>query len=140
MAIALTNAARLKPEIQLSLALQEFESVLDQDQRARLNVYKEESPPGACAPLAFASLLDRCLEIQHGQRRLGPKAMNLLQGTQQFAAVIDFFVGGSQNLIASSVWGILKLSLLVGKRCAECCCMASLTSLQDWCQLLSALR
>ena len=128
MAVALTNAARLKPEIQLSLALQEFESVLNLDERSRYDVYKAESSPGTGAPLALASLLDRCLELQHGRRRLGPKALSLLQGTQQFSAVIDVFIGGSQNLVASSVWGVLKLSLLVGGHCAKCSRVPVLTS------------
>ena len=118
MAIALRNAARLKPEIQLSLALQEFESILHEDQRAQFNIFKNESPPDASAPLTFTCLLDRRLEAQRGGRRLGSRAFNLLQGAQQFSAVLDAFIGGSQNLLASSVWGILKLSLQVSTTCS----------------------
>ena len=113
MAVALRNAARLRPEIQLSQALRDFESILDQSEQARLNVFKEESPPGVNAALAFTCILDRDLETQRRRRCIGPKAINLLQSAQQFSSIVDVFIGGSQNLLASSVWGILKLSLQV---------------------------
>ena len=79
MAVALSQAARLKPEIQLSQALHKFESVLDQGQQARFSVFKKESPPGASAPLAFTCLVDRDLKGQHRRRCIGLKATNLLQ-------------------------------------------------------------
>ena len=113
MALAIGNAARLKPEIQLSRALQDFEAILDHDQKAQFNEFRKESPPGASAPLAFTTLLDRSLQSRHSRRCIGPRVINLLQSTQQFSTVIDVLVGGSQNFLASSVWGILKLSLQV---------------------------
>ena len=113
MALAIRNAARLKPEIQLSRALHDFEAILDQDQKAQFDEFKKESPPGASAPLAFTSFLDRSLQGRRSRSCIGPRVINLLQGTQQFSTVIDVVIGGSQNLLASSVWGILKLSLQV---------------------------
>jgi hypothetical protein len=113
MALAIRNAARLKPEIQLSRALQAFEAILDHDQKAQFNEFRKESPPGASAPLAFTTLLDRSLQSRRSRRCIGPRVINLLQSTQQFSTVIDVLVGGSQNFLASSVWGILKLSLQV---------------------------
>lgn len=119
MAVALRSAARLKPEIQLSRALQDFESILDQDQKSKFDVFKKESPPGASAPLTFTCLLDRGLENRRSRRCIGPRVINLLQSTQQFSTVIDVFIGGSQNLLASSVWGILKLSLQIGSNYSQ---------------------
>jgi hypothetical protein len=113
MAVAIRNAGRLKPEIQLSLALRDFEAILDQDQKAQFDEFKKESPPGASAPLAFTSFLDRSLQSRRSRRCIGPRVINLLQSTQQFSTVIDVLIGGSQNFLASSVWGILKLSLQV---------------------------
>ena len=113
MAVALRKAARLRPEIKLSQALHEFESILNQGERDRFNVFKKESPPGASAPLTFTCILDRELGAQHRRRCIGPKAINLLQSAQQFSSVVDVLIGGSQNLLASSIWGILKLSLQV---------------------------
>jgi hypothetical protein len=38
-----------------------------------------------------------------------------LQAVQQFAAIGDIVVGGSQNLLACSVWSVVRLMLLVGQ-------------------------
>ena len=48
---------------------------------------------------------------------MGPKVVNILEGVQQFSSIVDIFVGGSQNLIASSIWGTVKLSLQVWFDC-----------------------
>jgi hypothetical protein len=38
---------------------------------------------------------------------------NFLHAVQQFAAIKDVIVGGSQNLIACGVWTVVRMSLLV---------------------------
>ena len=101
MALALRNAARLKPEIQLLRALHDFEEILDQDQKAQFDELKKELPPGAGAPLAFTSFLDRSLQSRCSRRCMGPRVINLLQSAQQFSTVIDVVVGGAKNLLAS---------------------------------------
>ncbi|KXH50938.1 hypothetical protein CSAL01_04803 [Colletotrichum salicis] len=57
-------------------------------------------------------------EIGHEarQRRLlfrcfGPRLTNLLQAVQQFAALGDVVVGGSQNLVACGVWAAVRMTL-----------------------------
>jgi len=43
----------------------------------------------------------------------GPRFTNFLYGVQQFAALGDVLVGGSQNLVACGVWSLVRMSLLV---------------------------
>ena len=112
MSLALSKVAQLKPEIQLARALSEFEAVLHDDQKARFRVYKSQTPPGPVDVMRFTAEIDR----DHGQktrRCVGPRLTNLLQSVQQFSTVIDLAVGGSQNLMAGSIWGALKMSLQV---------------------------
>ncbi|KAH8881558.1 hypothetical protein GQ53DRAFT_667454, partial [Thozetella sp. PMI_491] len=43
-------------------------------------------------------------------RCFGPRLSNILQAVQQFAALGDIVVGGSQNLIACGVWSLLLVN------------------------------
>lgn len=48
-----------------------------------------------------------------GGRCFGPRFTNVLQAVQQFAALGDIVVGGSQNIIACGVWSLVRTTLLV---------------------------
>lgn len=104
MALAITEAAVLKPEIQLAQALSEFEAVLDDSQKAKLRTYKGQGPP------EVQDIMRWTAEIDPDNRRLrktrhcvGPRLASFLQSVQQFTTVVDLCVGGSQNLLASAV-------------------------------------
>jgi hypothetical protein len=111
MSWAVSKAARLKPEIRLAQALSEYEAILADDQKAKLRGYRQESPPTA------ADVMRLTAEIDHGARRsrrcVGPRLCNFLQAVQMFTGVVDIVVGGAQSLMASAIWGVVKLSLQV---------------------------
>jgi len=53
-------------------------------------------------------------DVVSGERCFGPRFTNFPQAVQQFAALGDITVGGSQNIIACGVWSLVRMSLLVG--------------------------
>lgn len=101
MSTALTKAARLKADIRLAQAVSEFRKDLSSEQKTTFCIYQEQSqrcPPGLREVMQLTAAIDR---RQISSRRcLGPRFTNFLQGVQQFAALGDVVVGGSQNLIA----------------------------------------
>ena len=114
MAQALSQASPLKPEIQLAQALSEYEAILDDAQKTKFGSFKSQVAPDAQAVMRLTADIDRNLALQRKSRRcVGPRLINLLQSVQQFTTVGDLVVSGSQNMIASSVWGVAKLSLQV---------------------------
>ncbi|KAK1480713.1 hypothetical protein CTAM01_14275 [Colletotrichum tamarilloi] len=115
MALALRHASLLKPEIRLAQAVSEFEASLDSPQKASFR--NERSTACTKSPtegdvMRFTAEIDR----QARQKRLssrcfGPRLTNLLQSVQQFAALGDVVVGGSQNLVACGVWAAVRMTL-----------------------------
>lgn len=47
------------------------------------------------------------------RRCYGPRFTNFLQGVQQYVALGDVVVGGTQNLLACGVWSLVRMLLLV---------------------------
>lgn len=114
MAIAISRAAQLKPEIQLVQAVSEFEAALNSDQKARFHTYRKEEPPNAIDVMRLTAEIDRDESKTRQTRQcVGPRLTSILQSVQQFSTTIDIVIGGGQNLIASAVWGVIKMSLLV---------------------------
>jgi len=114
MALSLSKAARLKPEIRLAQALSEYEAVLADDQKAKLRGYRAQSPPSATDVMRLTAEIDQdAIRNRKSRQCVGPRLSNVLQAVQQFATVVDVAVGGSQCPIASGIWGVLKLSLQV---------------------------
>ncbi|KAF2179093.1 hypothetical protein K469DRAFT_674764, partial [Zopfia rhizophila CBS 207.26] len=52
-------------------------------------------------------------ERPSARRCFGPRLTNFLQAVQQYAALGDVIVGGSQNVIACGVWSLVRMSLLL---------------------------
>lgn len=48
-----------------------------------------------------------------GGRCFEPRLVNMAQAVQQFTALGDIIVGGSQNLVACGIWTAFRMSLLV---------------------------
>ena len=117
MSNVLANASRLKPEIRLAQAVSQFDADLSSDQKATLRTYRsqiQDVPPGPSDVMRLTAEIDRrATGKMGGGRCFGPRMTNFLYGVQQFAAIGDVMIGGSQNLIACGVWSLVRLSLLV---------------------------
>lgn len=111
MALALRNAAPLKPEARLGQALVEFESVLTDDQKETLQSYRGYLPSTTAAMILTAEI-DR----ENSKRRIrcvGPRLTSVLESIQQFSYIVETFISGSQSQIAGAIWGSVKLALHV---------------------------
>ena len=108
MALALTNAAPLKPEIQLAHALHDYETILSDEERIRL---RSQGLPDATAAINFATLIDRQCSSRRRQC-MGPRLITFLESIQQFSQIVDTFVS-SHPEFAALVWGGVKFALLV---------------------------
>ena len=114
---AVAKASKLKPEIRLAQAVSEFEAILSSDQKAAFRSQKSQlqnSPPGPRDVMRLTSEVDKACGVAAGRRCFGPRLTNFLHAVQQFAALGDIVVGGSQNVVACSVWALVRMSLLVG--------------------------
>lgn len=118
MSIVSSKASRLKPEIRLAQAVSQFEADLSSEQKATFRNYKSQSqgfPPDPSDVMRLTAEFDYHASNKTGRGRcFGPRLTNFLQAVQQFAALGDIIIGGSQNLIACSVWSLVRMSLLVG--------------------------
>jgi hypothetical protein len=114
---ASAKASSLKPEIRLAQALSEFEASLTQEQKTTFRMLKSQSVSTAPTPsdvMRLTAEVDRRMSKKFSGQCFGPRFTNFLQGVQQFAALGDVVVGGSQSLIACGVWTLVRMSLLVG--------------------------
>ena len=117
MSNALVNLSRLKPEIRLAQALSQFEADLSSDQKASLRTYRSQIqnvPPDPGDVMRLTAEIDRAATRSCASRRcFGPRMTNFLHAVQQFAAIGDVMIGGSQNVIACGVWSLVRMLLLV---------------------------
>ncbi|MCJ1328293.1 hypothetical protein MMC10_004969 [Thelotrema lepadinum] len=121
MALALSNAAVLRPEIRLVKALSEYESVLDNAQKANFRSLKSGNPPVGEDVMRLTAQIDRdTVQHRRSRRCVGPRLTNILHAVQQFSTVVDIVVGGSQNVIACSIWGVAKFSLQLAIGFSSC--------------------
>ncbi|KAH8891549.1 hypothetical protein GQ53DRAFT_648642, partial [Thozetella sp. PMI_491] len=114
---ALTKAAQLKPELRLAQAVSEFEAELSADKKNEFRTERERScrsPPDIEHVMRLTAEIDRqaTRKFGSGGRCFGPRMTNILQSIQQFAALGDIIIGGSQNLIACGVWTLVRMTLL----------------------------
>lgn len=118
MSSALAKVAPLKAEIRLMQATKEFEADLSDEQKKSFLTNKSQScisPPNIHDVMRLTAEIDRRISGKlSGRRGLGPRLTNILQAVQQFAALGDIIIGGSQNMIACGVWSLVRLTLLVG--------------------------
>ena len=113
MSLALKKASKLKPEIRLAQAVLHFEADLSPQQKTELHAYRQqilENPPNPSDVMRLTAQIDR---QKSGRRCFGTRFTNFLHAVQQFAALGDVIVGGSQNIIACGVWSLVRMSLLV---------------------------
>ena len=108
MALVLTNAAPLKPEIKLTQALHDYEKILSDEDRSQLH---SQGLPDATAAINLTTLIDRKCSSRRSQC-MGPRLITFLESIQQVSQVVDVFVS-SHPEVAALVWGGVKLALLV---------------------------
>jgi hypothetical protein len=116
MSVILANARPLKPEIRLAQAISQFEADLSSEQKATFRTYKSqsrESLPSHSNVMQLTAEIDRRTSGKVGGRCFGTRLTSFLQAVQQFAALGDIVMGGSQNLIACGIWSVVRMSLLV---------------------------
>ena len=103
MAVALRNAAPLKPEILFTQALSDYESILEEDRKEKLRQYRGHSPPCATDVILFTAEIDRDMSRRKGRRCVRPRLTNVLQSVQQFSTIVDDLVGIANSHIASAI-------------------------------------
>ena len=108
MALVLTDAAPLKPEIKLARALHDFETILSDEDRSQLH---SQGLPDATAAINFTTVIDRQCSSRRSQC-MGPRLITFLESIQQFSQVVDTFVS-SHPEFAALVWGGVRFALLV---------------------------
>jgi hypothetical protein len=116
MALMLANASQLKAEIRLAKAITEFEADLSITQKKEFDTTRFRlcnEPPQASDVLQLTAMIDRQAAGKGMYRCLGPRFANFLRPVQQYVALGDILVGGSQNIIACSVWTLVRMSVLV---------------------------
>ncbi len=117
MSMMLANASQLKPEIRLAQAVSQFEADLSSEQKTTFRAWRSQSrdsPPDPSDVMRLTAEIDRQASGKvSGQRCFGPRLTNFLQAVQQFAALGDIVVGGSQNIVACGIWSLMRMSLLV---------------------------
>ncbi|KAI3331746.1 hypothetical protein HD806DRAFT_168371 [Xylariaceae sp. AK1471] len=120
MSMILSNAARLKPEVRLSQAIDQFQSVLSKEQQAAFHAARTlavDSCPQLRDVMQVTAEIDRQARAKTGgQRCFGPRVTKALESIQQFVSIGDILIGGSQNLVACGVWSLVRLSLLTAAR------------------------
>ena len=109
MALAIANAAPLRPDIKLSQALSDYEAILSTEQRQSYS----KSPPGADAVMALTCDIDR-QSSGRKTRRCGARLDSFLKSVKGFTSVVDLIISSSGNPIAGGVWGAVKIAVQVG--------------------------
>jgi hypothetical protein len=130
MSGVLAKASLLKPEIRLAQAVSEFEADLSSKQKSTFRTLRSQSLSTAPNPgevMRLTAEVDRHTSKKFSSACFGPRFTNFLQGVQQFAALGDVVVGGSQNLLACGVWALVRMSLLVSVLFLYYCCSQLLT-------------
>ncbi len=108
MALAMTKAASLRPDIKLSQALSGYEAILSAEQKLS---YKT-SPPDPVAVMVLTCEVDR--KNSGKTRRYGARLTSFLNSVQRFTGIVDLIIGGLGNPIAGAVWGTVKTAIQVG--------------------------
>ncbi|KAH7401756.1 hypothetical protein DE146DRAFT_779970, partial [Phaeosphaeria sp. MPI-PUGE-AT-0046c] len=115
MSSALAKASPLKPEIRLAQAISEFEADLSQEQKSIFRTLRSQSLSVTPSPrdvMQLTAEVDGRTSKKFSSACFGPRFTNFLHGVQQFAALGNVVVGGSQNLLACGVWSLVRMSLL----------------------------
>lgn len=110
MALAMSKAAPLRPDIKLFQALKDYEAVLSDDQKYS---FLHTSRPVSSDVMALTCEIDR-QNASRRSRRWGPRLTTFLDSVKGFTAVVDLVIGNTGSPIAGAVWGAVKTAMQVG--------------------------
>lgn len=112
---ALKTLGRLKPEIRLSQALSEFEATLNSaSHKAKFKNLRTRRPPDLEDVVRLTEEINRDGARLHSRwQQYGTRLVTILNRVRQFAPIGDVVIGGSQNMVASGIWGAVRLALEV---------------------------
>ncbi|KAF2008618.1 hypothetical protein BU24DRAFT_360102, partial [Aaosphaeria arxii CBS 175.79] len=115
MSRAFIQASALKPDIRLAQAVSEFQADLSSEEKAKFQ--SQRSQFAAASPvlddvMRVTAEVNRQTSRKLGGQCFGTRFTNFMHLVQQFAAIGDVVVGGSQNLIACGVWALVRMSIL----------------------------
>ncbi|KAH8690051.1 NACHT domain protein [Talaromyces proteolyticus] len=114
MAVSLATFGKCKPEIQLAQAISEYEAVLSTDEKTSLRHLKarhQDHSADAIDVIRLTAEIDQISQI--GRRCVGTRFANVLHAIQAFAAIGDVVVGGTQNMMASGLWALVRFTLQI---------------------------
>jgi len=97
------------PRESLENAIQDFQTILTDDQRRKLRNIGAIQDPDTVR--IFTAQLDRESQLKKG-RGIAGRLSSILQSVHRFSVVVDTFVS-SHPEIAALVWGSVKLAMLV---------------------------
>ncbi|GJN86468.1 hypothetical protein PLIIFM63780_010048 [Purpureocillium lilacinum] len=104
MSFFVAKTEQLASEVRLAAAISEFEASLDPERKAALRNHRSkycESLPSIQDVMQITAEFNQISNSQKpGSRCWGTRLTNFLEAVQQYAAVGDVIVGGSQNIIA----------------------------------------
>ncbi|RYP43678.1 hypothetical protein DL768_009779 [Monosporascus sp. mg162] len=104
-----SSRAPIGPEQALKDAIQDFQSILSNDQRTSLQ--KIKTVPDADAVITFTAQLDYSNRSRKG-RSIASRLHSVLQSVREFSTIVDTFVSSHPD-IAALVWGSIKLTMLL---------------------------
>lgn len=116
MSLVLSKVSTLKAELRLAQAISEFQKDLSTEQKAAFCRTRDSSartPPDYQDVMRLTEEIDRnASRLLKSRRCFGTRFTNILHAIQQFAALGDVIVGGSQNIMACGVWSLVRMTLL----------------------------
>ncbi|KAH8692138.1 hypothetical protein BGW36DRAFT_464696 [Talaromyces proteolyticus] len=107
------NASRLKADVRLAQAVSEFKASISRDDKTKLqnilSSFQNRTPDASDVKQVIAEI---DMSISKKSRRcFGPRLMNILEAVQQYASLGDVVLGASQNIVACSVWALVRMTL-----------------------------
>jgi len=116
MSLALVQAVgKVKASIRLAQAVSEFAASLDSHQhKATFKTLQTRSAPSAADVIGFTEELNRDgSRLHRSWLPYGTRLVFVLDKIRLFTKAGDLLVGGSQNMIASGVWAVVRMSLQI---------------------------
>lgn len=112
MARIVARIGRMRWEVELSKALDDFENGLTAEQKAGFRAVRDHASD---SPPTIRDVMNLTAEVDYKarQRCFGPRFTRILESIQQYAAIGDVIAGGSQNVMACSVWSLVRMCFLV---------------------------
>ena len=116
MVLQIGNSKDYGTSQKLNDAISEYKRILKEDDMKKLDDYCGTSPPSEDDVIRLTADIDRDFQKHRRTNRcVGARLVSILQALQKYSIVVDHFVSGSQQPIASAIWGVIKFSLQVCK-------------------------